>query len=92
MYAPLPRHVAVSPEVLWQALDTQCVLLNLGTEHYFSLNDIGTRMWLLLDRHGDVAAVVEQLLTEYEVDEPTLRRDLADLICRLHEAELVTVR
>jgi hypothetical protein len=86
--------VTVSPNVLFQELQGESVLLNLDNDRYFGLDDVGTRMWHLLSEHGDVVTVLQHLLTEYagEVDEPTLRRDLADLISGLCAAGLVTVQ
>jgi hypothetical protein len=93
MTAPLPSRVRVSPNVLFQELGEDSVLLNLDNDRYYGLDDVGTRMWKLLAAHGDVARVVEDLLAEYagEVDEGTLRRDLGELIGRLAEAGLLTV-
>jgi hypothetical protein len=87
----LPVRVAINSGVLWQMLDTECVVLNLATRRYLPLDEACTRMWQLLDRHGDVETVVGHLAVECDGDESTLRRDLADLIRRLAEAEVVTV-
>ena len=85
----LPSLVTVSPEILFQELDGEAILLNLQNEHYYSLKESGVRMWQLLAKHGNVATVVEQLLEEYDVDEVTLNRDLANLISWLAERGLV---
>lgn len=91
MSTSLPACVAISPDVLFQELKDEAVLLNLDTERYYSLDDVGTRMWQLLAEHSNVAAVVGQLLGEYDVDEATLRQDLANLIAQLAEEELITM-
>jgi hypothetical protein len=85
----LPTLVTVSPEVLYQELDGEAILLNLQNEHYYSLKESGVRMWQLLAKHGDVATVTEQLLEEYDVDYATLNSDLAHLIAWLAERGLV---
>ena len=88
----LPAQVAIPPDVLFQELEGEAVLLNLETEHYYGLDDVGTRMWQLLAEHGDVATVVEQLIEFYDVDEANLRHDLAHLIAELAEEGLITVQ
>ena len=40
--------VAAAPDVLIQELAGEAVLLNLKTEQYFGLDDMGLRMWRLL--------------------------------------------
>ncbi len=86
----LPKHVTASSDTLFQELDGEAILLDLQTEHYYGLDDIAARMWQLLAEQGDVEAVVAQLLDEYDVDEATLRRDLANLIAALRQAGLVS--
>ena len=88
----LPQTVLCSPDVLFRELEGEGVLLDLETERYYTLDDIGARMWYLLHEHEEVEAVVARLLDEYDVDEATLRQDLAELITRLSEAGLVVAQ
>ena len=92
MPATLPQSVTISPDVLFQELNGEAVLLDLKTELYYGLDDIGTRMWQLLESNGQVEAACARLLQEYEVDETTLKQDLAELIDMLAEAGLILVQ
>jgi len=92
MPASLPKSVTISPDVLFQELNGEAVLLDLKTELYYGLDDIGTRMWQLLESNGQVEAACARLLQEYEVDETTLKQDLAELIDMLAEAGLILVQ
>jgi hypothetical protein len=87
----LPAHVTPSTDVLFSEMADESVLLNLQSERYFILDDIGTRMWQLLAQNGDTAAVLDILLKEYDVDEATLRQDLAKLLTELADANLVQI-
>ena len=89
MSVSLPKAVSFSPDVLFRELDDEGVLLDLETEQYYTLDDIGVRMWQLLHENKDMEVVVATLLEEYDVDEATLRQDLAELIARLSEAGLI---
>lgn len=82
-------HILISPDVLFQDLDGEAVLLNLATEKYFSLDDVGTRMWQLMGKYGDIERTLAQLIAEYDVDPQTLRQDLNALIGKLVEAGLI---
>jgi len=87
----LPPYITLSPDVLFQELEGEAVLLNLANEHYYGLDDVGTRIWQLLDEHGgETELVVGQMLAEYHVDEALLRTDIANLIAGLAEASLIT--
>ena len=87
----LPKTVVASAHTVFQQLDDEMILLNLETERYFELDDVGTRMWHLLTECDHTEQVVAQLLAEYQVDEATLRHDLAMLISQLNASGLVTL-
>jgi len=82
--------IALAPDMLFQELEGETVLLNLRDESYYGLDDVGTRVWQLLGEHGDIESIVSTMLGEYDVDEATLRRDVAQLIAALLDAGLVT--
>lgn len=87
----LPRRVTLSPEVLFRELDGEAVMLDLETERYYGLDEVGTRIWQLFAENGETEAVIAQMLAEYEVDEERLREDLAVLLGELAEAGLIHV-
>ena len=86
---PTP-HYLFSQEVLFQPLGEEAVLLNLQNNRYYGLNEVGARMWQLLQEHGELYAVVAQMVAEYEVEEAVLRQDLQTLIAQLVEQEMLT--
>lgn len=88
----LPQFVEVSEEVLFQEIEGEGVLLNLNNEQYFGLNEIGTRIWHLLTENGETDKTIKNLLKEYNVDESKLKIDLNDLINKLNEQGLVSIK
>ena len=76
MEKTLPRRVTLSSQVLFQQLESEAVLLDLDSEHYYSLDPVATRIWKLLSEDGSVETAVSSLLATYDIDETTLRRDL----------------
>ena len=87
----LPNRVDIPTDVLFQELEGESVLLNLESERYYGLDNIGTRIWQLLVENGDVLAAFEQLRIEYDVAGDILRRDMAQLISKLSEVGLLKV-
>ena len=76
--------------MVFQEVEGETVLLDLERQHYFSLDEVGARVWALLGEHGgDVEGVVAAMLAEFDVDEQTLRRDVDALIAQLRSAGLV---
>ena len=81
--------IRVSKDVLAQELAGETVILDLASENYFGLNEVGTRVWALIGEGLEPAAVVDALLEEYEVERAVLEKDVDDLLERLRAAGLI---
>lgn len=91
MQAGLPNEITVSPQVLFQELDNESIMLNLRDDAYYRLDEVGTRLWQLLSETGQVEQVVRQMLIEYQVEEARLRQDLANLLAQMANAGVITL-
>ena len=91
MVQHLKGRVTTPEGVLVRELEGESVLLNLNSESYFGLDDVGTRMWAALTNSPSIEAAFEMLLAEYEVEPEHLRADLSSLVERLTEAGLIDV-
>ena len=57
--------VEVPKHVLVRFLDNESVFLNLETEHYYGLDEIGTRMWQAVTAAPYIEAAYGQLLSQF---------------------------
>jgi len=76
---------------LSQEVSGETVLLDLKGECYFGLDEVGTRIWQLIQEHGDLKKIHEIMLDEYNVDGEKLQRDLDDLVTKLVDAGLANL-
>lgn len=83
------RSVHAPDYVLVRQLGDESVLLNLDSETYFGLDEVGTRMWSLLTTSSSIQAAYDTLLAEYEVQPEVLRQDLETLLSQLIERGLL---
>ncbi|MFY9973855.1 MAG: PqqD family protein [Chromatiaceae bacterium] len=83
--------VTISPEVLFQEIAGEAVLLDLVSERYFGLDEVGTRIWQLLQEQGSLRAVYEKMLDEFDVTPARMEEDLLKHVGELADAGLVTV-
>ena len=72
--------VRVPDDVLISNLQEESVLLNLDSERYYGLDDVGTRFWSVLTTSASIEAAYEKLTREYDVDSGVLRADLLALV------------
>jgi hypothetical protein len=74
------ERVRVPDEVLISNLQEESVILNVDSERYYGLDDVGTRFLSVLNTSDSIEAAYELLRHEYDVDAHVLRQDLVELI------------
>jgi len=72
--------VRVPDDVLISNLQEESVILNLDSERYYGLDDVGTRFLSVLNTSDSIEAAYKTLRNEYDVDSDVLRQDLLELI------------
>ena len=87
----LNQTVTLSPDVISQEVSGETVLLDLESENYFGLDEVGTRVWQLIQVSGDLENVFNTLLDEYEVSPERLQQDLDKLLTEINGLGLVTL-
>jgi hypothetical protein len=81
--------VVVPSAVLMRELDGEAVLLNLDSERYFGLDEVGTRMWNVMTTSPTLGAARDVLAGEYDVPAETLSADMTRLVEELVENGLL---
>jgi coenzyme PQQ synthesis protein D (PqqD) len=83
--------VRIPDDVLISRLQEESVILNLDSERYFGLDDVGTRVLNVLNASDSIEAAYGVLLEEYDVDGQVLREDLLALVESLARQGIVKV-
>jgi len=87
----LRNFIKVSDDVVSRDLEGEAVVLNLETGIYFGLNEVGTRIWSLIEQHGSLQKVFAIIKDEYDVPSETLENDLLRIVQELHAKGLIHV-
>ena len=88
----LNQTVTLSPDVISQEVSGETVLLDLNSENYFGLDEIGTRIWQLIEASGNLQEIYDTLLAEYEVSPDQLLEDMELLLGDIEKAGLVSLQ
>jgi hypothetical protein len=83
--------ICVKPNVIFRALGSESVILNLDSGVYFGLDEIGTRIWQLLEEQ-DVRGVCESLRVDYDVSPQRVEADVIAFVDHLSAKGLVEWR
>lgn len=81
--------VTPHPDVVWRLVEGEVVLLNVMSGQYYSLDEVGSRVWSLLPQEGiTLGALRDLLLEEFDASAAQIDTDLQALFTRLHGAQL----
>lgn len=76
-------------DVIWRRMGDESVLLSVKSENYYSLDEVGTRIWELLDGQSTAREIAIKISEEYDVLPEEAEADIAALIQELRQQELL---
>jgi len=87
----LNRKIIFLDTVFAQIVDDEMVLLDMNSENYFGLDEVGTDIWRAIEEKGVLQEVLEVLLEAYDVEEEILKKDLINFVQKLEKSGLIKV-
>jgi len=85
----LAASMIVPGHILFQEVAGNAALLNLDTETYFGLDDVGTRMWQAMEQAKTIGEAAAALAEVYDAPLETLEHDIVRLVLDLQKNGLV---
>jgi hypothetical protein len=79
----------VSPDAAYAAVPGGGVVLHLGVNRYFSLNDTAAMIWAMIESGTSTDAIAGELTGRFDIDAGTAERAIAELVGRLTDAGLL---
>lgn len=79
----------LSSEVLCQSIDDETVLLDMKSENYFGVNEVGGRVLEILKDGANLSEILGILLKEYDVEKDQLKTDIEDLLQQFLDSGLI---
>jgi hypothetical protein len=74
----LDTRLHVPPQVISRLVGDETVLLDLASGIYFGLDNVGQSIWECVSDGKSIAEIVDEIVTEYDVDEARARKDVID--------------
>ncbi|WP_293984005.1 lasso peptide biosynthesis PqqD family chaperone [uncultured Clostridium sp.] len=72
-------------------LDGEKVMMNLDKGKYFSLNEVGSRIWTIISTSMSIKGITDILIKEYDVDYETCKVEVIKFIKKLYEDDLIEI-
>jgi hypothetical protein len=87
----LLEYLRQSDHVIAQQAGTDLVLFHLESGQYYSLNELGARIWELCDGSRSLGEVVDCLECEYDAPRQVILDDCLELVASLKQDDLLAV-
>ena len=87
----LNQKITFSETVFAQEVDGEMVLLDMNSENYFGLDEVGTAIWQAMQERASLEEVYRSMLEQYEVEPEVLRKDLLDFAQKLSDSGLIEI-
>ena len=71
-------------------IDDEVVLMSIKEGYYFSLEPVGSRIWIMLsEQPANIQELVDKLMTEYDIDSDTCMKDVQVFIDEMTSKNLI---
>ena len=83
--------ITLPQRVLFQTVDGGVVLLDIESGEYYGLNEVGSRIWALLQEERSPIEILSTLRSEYGVPEEILRSDIQQFLHHLQTNGIIQI-
>ena len=83
------RYRVNTPTVTHETIDGEAVIINLDSGNYYSLVDVGSVVWGLLEKGASASEVQNLVLQTYQGDATDIDRGVQELLVQLQEENLI---
>ena len=86
------QKISFSDAIFAQEVDGEMVLLDMNSENYFGLDEVGCAIWQAMQEHKALQEVYDALLEIYDVEPDRLEVDLVAFVEQLRDAGLIELQ
>ena len=81
--------ITVENSVLFQEIGGEVVLLDIESGEYYGLNEVGSRIWTLIQDGRTASGILSTMLKEYDVSENLLASDIKQFLLDLQAKRII---
>jgi len=78
-------------EIVASDIDGETVMMSIENGEYYGLDDIGSRIWELIEKPTKVSDLIDRLLERFDVDRETCERDVLKFLNDLDDDKILEV-
>ncbi|MEH6660034.1 MAG: PqqD family protein [Parasphingorhabdus sp.] len=77
------QNIKINPDVIYQEVEGEVVLLNTESEKYFGLDSVGAKFWAIASETGNVNEIITRMYDIFDVERDRLTNDINILIKKM---------
>ena len=85
----LSSEIKVNEDIVSRNLQGEIVLLNLKTNLYCGLDEMGTKIWRFINEQKSLNNILNELVQEYDISESQCAEDLLNFVNLLREKDFI---
>ncbi|MEM1254757.1 MAG: PqqD family peptide modification chaperone [Cyanobacteria bacterium P01_H01_bin.21] len=83
--------ISPMPEQISSELNSEAVILNLSSGVYYGLNEVGARIWQIIQEPCSLEKIQSALIEEYDVPPDVCKQEVLKLLLELKNANLIEI-
>jgi len=83
--------VVQATDVVAAEMDGETVMMRIKSGMYYGLDNVGSRIWELIETPRQVSQVIDRLMEEYDVERAKCQANTLDLLNQLYEEGLIKI-
>ena len=87
----LENAIARNQEIDATDLDGEFVMMNMEKGQYFMMNDVGSRIWEIIEEPIKVSEIINALLSEFEVEREECENTVMEFLNDLNYGDLIKI-
>ena len=76
-----------SDNIVTNEIDGELVMVNIDMGKYYGFDNIGTKVWELIEEETKIADIIKKLLEEYNAPEEIIEKEIYFRIMKIQEEE-----
>ena len=78
-------------DILWKLIEDKVVLLDMDEGRAIILNDVGSHIWMALEKQKTQEELVHEVTTAFDIDEDVAKKDTRSFLDEMIRKDLIRV-
>lgn len=83
--------ISRKPEVVFNEIDGEYVMLSIDKGEYYALNEAGSRIWEIIETPSTLRTIINKLHFEFDVEEEQCILDVKEFILEMLNKDIITL-